>query len=77
MDKLDQAIAALKIESKRLEQELRKVRSALAALQGASDNGRGITPRLSGRTMSVAARRRIAAAQKARWTKWRKENRKA
>ena len=52
MDKLDQAIAALKIESNRLEQELRKVRSALAALQGASDNGRGITPRLSGRTMS-------------------------
>jgi len=63
MDKLDQAIAALKIESKRLEGELRKVRSAIADLQGASNNGRGITARLSGRTMSAAARKRIVVAQ--------------
>jgi hypothetical protein len=76
MDKLHQAIAALKAENKRLEQELRKVRSAIAALQGANKNGRGITARLPGRTMSDAARRRIAAAQKARWAKWRAAQRK-
>ena len=62
MDKLDQAIAALKAANKRLEQELKQVRSAIAALQGISKNGRGITARLSGRTMSSSARRRIAAA---------------
>ena len=77
MDKLDQAIAALKIESKRLEGELKNVRNAIAALQGASNNGRGITPSLPGRTMSAAARTRIAAAQKARWAKWRRKKRAA
>jgi hypothetical protein len=76
MDKLDQAIAALKAENKRLEQELNRVRAAIAALQGASNNGRGITARLSGRTISASARKRIAAAQKARWAKWRAAQRK-
>jgi hypothetical protein len=71
MDKLDQAIAALKAENKRLERELKHVRSATIALQSVSNNGRGITARLSGRTMSASARRRIATAQKARWAKWR------
>jgi cell division septum initiation protein DivIVA len=75
MDKLDQAIAALKAENKRLEQELNRVRAAIAALQGAANNGRGIKPS-SGRTISAAARRRIAAAQKARWAKWRAAQRK-
>ena len=70
MDRLDQAIAALKAETKRLEQELTQVRAAIAALQGASNDGRGITARLS-RKLSAAARKRIAAAQKARWAKWR------
>jgi uncharacterized small protein (DUF1192 family) len=34
MDKLDQAIAALKGENQRLEKQLKQVRSATAALQG-------------------------------------------
>ena len=71
MDRLDQAIATLKAASKRLEKELSQVGAAIAALQGASNNGRGITARLSGRKLSASARRRIAAAQKARWAKWR------
>jgi hypothetical protein len=76
MDKLDQAIAALKAENKRLEQELEKVRGAIAALQRITNGGRGITARLSGRMMSASGRRRIAAAQKARWSKWRAAQRK-
>ena len=76
MDRLAQAMAALKAEKKRLEQELKQVRAAIAALQGASNNGRGITARLSGRKLSGSARRRIAAAQKARWAKWRAAQRK-
>jgi cell division protein FtsB len=71
VDRVDQAIAALKAETKQLEQELKQLRSAITALQGASNNGRGITARLYGRTLSASARRRIAAAQKARWAKWR------
>lgn len=76
MDKLDQAIVALKAESKRLEQELKQVRSAIAALQGASNNSRGMTAIPAGRTLSAASRKRIVAAQKARWAKWRAAQRK-
>ncbi len=71
MDRLDQVIAALKAENKRLFQELKQVRAAIAALQGASNNGRGITAGLSGRKLSAQHEKRIAAAQKARWAKWR------
>jgi hypothetical protein len=76
VDRIDQAIAALKAETRRLEQELKQVRAAITGLEGASNNGRGITARLSGRTLSASARRRIAAAQKARWAKWRTAQRK-
>jgi predicted nucleic acid-binding Zn-ribbon protein len=78
MDRLDQAITGLKVEYKRLEKELNQVRAAITALQGASKNSRGstITAGRSGRTISAAARRRIAAAQKARWAKWRAAQRK-
>jgi hypothetical protein len=62
MDKLDQAIAALKVENKRLENELKAVRAAIAALQVSGKNGHR-------RTMSASARRKIAAAQRARWAK--------
>jgi hypothetical protein len=76
MDRLDQAITALKAENNRMEQELEKVRSAIAALQGITDNSGKITARLSGRMMSASGRRRIAAAQRARWAKWRAAQRK-
>jgi hypothetical protein len=76
MDKLDQAITALKAENKRLEKQLNQVRGAITALQGISNNGRRVTATLSGRTMSASARRRIAAAQKARWAKWRAAQRR-
>jgi hypothetical protein len=76
MDKLDQAIAMLKVEYKRLEKELNQVRAAITALQDVSSNSRGITARRSRRTMSASARRRIVVAQKARWAKWRAAQRK-
>jgi hypothetical protein len=76
MDRLAEAISALKAENKRLEQELRQVRAAIAALQGASNNGSSMTTRRSGRKLSASARRRIAAAQKTRWAKWRAAKRK-
>ncbi len=78
MDKLDQALAALKGENQRLEKQLKQVQSAIAALQGITNNSRGsiITTSRSVRRISAAARKRIAAAQKARWAKWRAEQRK-
>jgi len=41
MDKLDQAIAVLKAENKRLENELKAVRAAIAALQTGGRNSHG------------------------------------
>lgn len=40
-------------------------------------NGQGERKPYTKRTMSPAARRRIAAAQRARWAEWRKKHKKA
>jgi len=56
-----------------LQQERARIDAALRALTGASTT-RG-TARTGRRTLSAAARRKIAAAQRARWAKW-KANRK-
>jgi hypothetical protein len=45
------------------------LRNENRCLAGVSNNGRGIKARLPGPTMSASTRRRIAAAQKARWAK--------
>lgn len=74
MAALTQAVKQLKGEQARLESELERVNKALAALngfggrrgrQGSPANGR----RKPRRRMSAAGRRRIAAAQRARWAK--------
>ena len=65
---LMQSVASqLQKERKRLEDELHRVRAALAAfgkvyLRGNKSVGKK-------RTMSAAGRKRIAAAQRARWAK--------
>ena len=64
----------LKQELRRLDAERAKIAKALSALnrlgfatkRGGSRSGR----------MSLAARKRIAAAQKARWKKWKASNKK-
>ncbi len=63
-------LKALKGERVRMHQEIAKLDKAITALEGifrtetTSPNGHA-----GKRTMSVAARRRIAKAQKARWAK--------
>jgi hypothetical protein len=52
---------------KQLELERERIDYAIKALRGIGMNS--IAP-LKRRTMSAAARKRIAAAQKARWAKW-------
>jgi hypothetical protein len=68
----------LQSERGKLQQELKSIESAIAALQG-SNGGRsgGSSSDRPRRFMSVAARRRIAAAQRARWAKWKAAKKKA
>jgi len=56
-----------------LKQEHAALGKAIAALEGVSSNG---TPNTK-RTMSASARKRIAAAQRARWAKWKRAQKKA
>jgi nucleoid-associated protein YgaU len=58
----------LKQERDRLQGELQRIDAALAALVSLNGRGRTKTGRPR-RTMSAAARRKIAAAQRARWAK--------
>ena len=70
MPKLSQVLKQLLVERSRVEQELSRLDAAIGALKG---SGAGSVSRRSGkarRVLSVAARNRIAAAQKKRWAKW-------
>lgn len=60
-------VSQLRVERTSLVNQLRHVDAALSVL-GKLDNGRSYTqPRR--RRLSIAARRKIAAAQRARWAK--------
>jgi hypothetical protein len=74
MQNLSRVIHDLQQESKRLRSQLTGIEGAIAALKGlTTKNGATRTAR----TMSAAARKRIAAAQRARWAKWKKANKSA
>ena len=81
MATLGRAVKELQSERSRLEKELERVTAALSALSGVNSRGRGRGRRRATgrravrpqRQMSASARRRIAAAQKARWAKLRQE----
>jgi hypothetical protein len=68
---MQSVVGQLQKESKRLEDELRRVRAALAAfgkvyLQGSKPRPAATRKK---RTISTAGRKRIAAAQRARWAR--------
>jgi hypothetical protein len=63
MANLNGVVRLLKQEQDRLTKELRGISAALAAF------GKSYGNRAGKRTLSVAARARIAAAQRARWAK--------
>lgn len=74
---LNAALEGLELQRQRIEEQIREVRSMLghgrAGRKGkrAEPDG-GEKPARKKRVLSAAARKRIAAAQKARWAKFRK-----
>ncbi len=79
MADLVKVIRQLENQKSEIEGQLSRVNAAVAALNGLSGkNGSGKSAiGGSARIMSAAARGRIAAAQKVRWAKWRKQHKKA
>jgi hypothetical protein len=69
MTTLNKVVASLRDEYSRLEKEMGQVRKALDALGHSNGNKLGAIRR----TLSAEARGRIAAAQKLRWAKVRKQ----
>jgi hypothetical protein len=63
---LSNAVRDLQRERSRLQAQLNALDNAISVLGGLSGS-RGRRPR---RKMSVAGRKRIAVAQRARWAKW-------
>ena len=71
---LTTAVRQLKQEKARAQREVEKLDAAIRVLSGLAGTGRRLGRGRAGmgkrRTMSAAARKRIAAAQRARWAKW-------
>ena len=72
---LSPVVRSLKIERSRVASELKSLDRAISALAWL-DAGKPIRVRASRHAISPAARRRIVAAQKARWAKWRAQRAK-
>ena len=71
---IESVVKQLSQERARLENELHRVTAALSTfgavfMQGGKRASATITPARKKRTISAAGRKRIAAAQKARWAK--------
>jgi hypothetical protein len=76
MANLENAVSALLAEQKSLQGNLSRVEAAIRALREMGGNSRGGVLRPK-RVLSVAARRRIAAAQRARWAKYKAQKKAA
>jgi hypothetical protein len=76
MANLENAVKSLVAEQKSLQGKLKQVEAAIGALRTVSQNGSGAGSRPK-RVLSLAARRRIAAAQRARWAKFKAQKKAA
>ena len=76
MPNLDKVVKSLLSEQKTLQGRLSQVDAAIAALRGMGQSGRNPVLRPK-RVLSIAARRRIAAAQRARWAKYKQQKKAA
>jgi hypothetical protein len=81
MVNLADVLKGLTTQRKNLRQELDRLDTAIGALTGlsgrGSKNGRSSDAGAPRRRMSVAGRKRIAAAQRARWAKWKAKHKQA
>jgi hypothetical protein len=75
MSNLSQVLVGLQRERKRMQDEIRSLDGAIGALKGLTTRGNG--GGLGRPRLSLAARRRIAAAQRARWAKVRQQKKAA
>ena len=80
MSNLDKVVLQLRKERDGVQQRVEQLDQALAALgslDGLRTGDSGLQPSGSKpKTMSAAARERIAAAQRARWAKWKAARRR-
>ena len=79
MANLAKVVQQLRRERDQAQRRIEQLDEALRALGGlGGSRGRTGRAQISGkrRTMSVAARKRIAAAQRARWAKWKAARKK-
>jgi len=70
---LGRTVTALKVELARVQSELSKLDKAISVLEGLSGTNAAVSNGHHKRTLSVAARNKIAKAQKLRWAKVRRE----
>ena len=82
MSNLANVVQQLRKERDQAQRRIEQLDGALKALAGLSGvrgttvgRGRGQRPSGTRRTMSAAARKWIAAAQRARWAKWKRAQR--
>ncbi|MBV8475292.1 MAG: hypothetical protein JO249_01170 [Acidobacteria bacterium] len=74
MTNLSNVVKQLRKQREHTQGQLEQLRQAISALEGLAVGRNGVSPTQSVRNISPAARRRIAAAQKARWAKWRQQH---
>jgi hypothetical protein len=74
---LAQIVTELQTKRTEVEKELRGLDGAIAALKGVAGGSQARPGRGGRRILSAAARKSISDAQKARWAKFKKTQRKA
>jgi len=81
MRSLSQIVIELEGQRDRAQRELNRLNTAIGALRGANTIDKSKTirsgPSKARRTMSASARKKIAAAQRARWAAWKAKQKKA
>jgi prefoldin subunit 5 len=73
MASLTPVLKQLQQERNRLAAQLENLNQAISALNGSKKSQTGARSRV----MSLSARKRIAAAQRARWAKWKAQQKRA
>lgn len=77
MGNLINAIQELRAERSRAQSQLEKLDQAISVIESLNGTGSSQKTNQTARVISAASRRKMAAAQKARWVKARKESKPA